>query len=91
MNHVVGLDLEDLSPAQLRKLLRHSMRNSMPKGKRPPVDDTEEEDEEDEENEDLVDLHREKKGDSKPPKVMKDDLPKGLTASKEEETEEEDK
>jgi hypothetical protein len=81
MSHVVGLDLEDLSPAQLRKLLRNSMRNSMPKGKRPPVDDSEDEDEDDEENEDLVDLHREKKGDSKPPKVMKDDLPKGLTST----------
>lgn len=89
MSHVVGLDLEDLSPAQLRKLLRNSMRNSLPKGKRGKPEDDMEEDEDDEENEDLVDLHREKKGDSKPPKVMKDDLPKGLTNS--EESEEEDK
>jgi len=84
MSHVVGLDLEDLSPAQLRKLLRHTMRNSMPKGKRPPEDDTEEDDADDEENEDLVDLHREKKGDSKPPKVTKDDLPKDAKLDKEE-------
>jgi hypothetical protein len=76
MSHVVGLDLEDLSPAQLRKLLRNSMRNSMPKGKRGKPEDDAEDDEDDEENEDLVDLHREKKGDSKPPKVIKDDLPR---------------
>jgi hypothetical protein len=89
MSHVVGLDLEDLSPAQLRKLLRNSMRNSLPKGKRGKPEEDDEEDEDDEENEDLVDLHREKKGDSKPPKVMKDDLPKGLTST--EEDKEEDK
>jgi hypothetical protein len=90
MSHVVGLDLEDLSPAQLRKLLRNSMRNSLPKGKRgKPDPDAEDEDEDDEENDDLVDLHREKKGDSKPPKVLKDDLPKGLTRT--EEDKEEDK
>lgn len=87
MSHVVGLDLEDLSPAQLRKLLRNSMRNSLPKGKRGKPQEDEEEDEDDEENEDLVDLHREKKGDSKPPKVTKDDLPAGLTKSKDEEEE----
>jgi hypothetical protein len=87
MSHVVGLDLEDLSPAQLRKLLRNSMRNSLPKGKRGKPEDDMEEDEDDEENEDLVDLHREKKGDSKPPKVMKDDLPAGLTKTKDEEEE----
>ena len=89
MSHVVGLDLEDLSPAQLRKLLRNSMRNSLPKGKRGKPEVDEEEDEDDEENEDLVDLHREKKGDSKPPKVTKDDLPKSLTSS--DESKEEDK
>jgi hypothetical protein len=88
MSHVVGLDLEDLSPAQLRKLLRNSMRNSMPKGKRGKPQEDDEEDEDDEENEDLVDLHREKKGDSKPPKITKDDLPAGLTKSKEVEDEE---
>jgi hypothetical protein len=87
MSHVVGLDLEDLSPAQLRKLLRNSMRNSLPKGKRGKPEVDEEEDEDDEENEDLVDLHREKKGDSKPPKVMKDDLPKGLTSTAEDKEE----
>jgi hypothetical protein len=87
MSHVVGLDLEDLSPAQLRKLLRNSMRNSLPKGKRGKPEEDDEEDEDDEENEDLVDLHREKKGDSKPPKVMKDDLPKGLTSTAEDKEE----
>jgi hypothetical protein len=85
MSHVVGLDLEDLSPAQLRKLLRNSMRNSMPKGKRGKPEDDAEDDEDDEENEDLVDLHREKKGDSKPPKVTKDDLPVGSKLEEEKE------
>jgi len=83
MSHVVGLDLEDLSRAQLRKLLRHSMLNSQPKGKREKPDIDEDEDDDDEENDDLVDLHREK-GDSKPPKVTKDDLPKGAQLDEEE-------
>ena len=79
MSHMpVGLDLEDMTPKQLRKALSHYARMSTIKGKREKGDD--DEDKEDDENNDLVDLHREK-GDSKPPKVQKDDLPEGLDFS----------
>jgi hypothetical protein len=88
MSHVpVGLDLDDLTPKQLRQILRGSMRASMPKGKKEEKESDEESDEEAKENDDLVDLHREK-GDSKPPKVSKDDMPKGVTFPEEEEEEE---
>lgn len=78
MSHMpVGLDLEDLTPKQLRKALSHYARMSLPNSKRKKAGE-DNGDEEAEENDDLVDLHREKKGDSKPPKVTKDDLPEGL-------------
>jgi hypothetical protein len=57
------LDLDDLTPRQLRRLLRGAAEKSMPRNKRAKG-----------ENDDLVSLHREK-GDSKPPKVEQDDLP----------------
>lgn len=73
------LDIEDLTPRQLRKLLSGAARASMMRSKRPKDDDRDEEDDDqDKENEDLVNLHREKKGDSKPPKVDKDDLPESV-------------
>ena len=85
MSHMpVGLDLEDLTPKQLRKALGHYARMSLPAGKRKKgKDEAEDEDDDDSDandNNDVVDLHREKKGDSKPPKVIKDDMPKGLFA-----------
>jgi hypothetical protein len=71
------LDLEDLTPKQLRKLLGgFAMRHLTPKEKEEAKKDSEED--ADKENDDLVDLHEEKKGDSKPPKVTKGDLPPGL-------------
>ena len=87
MSHMpVGLDLEDLTPKQLRKALSHYARASMPHSKRKKEgEEDEDEDKEAEDNDDLVDLHREK-GDSKPPKVAKDDLPKGLFGDDEEES-----
>jgi hypothetical protein len=73
------LDLEDLTPRQLRKLLSGAARASMLRSKRPKDEDQDkDDDEQDKENDDLVDLHREKKGDSKPPKVDKDDLPESV-------------
>jgi hypothetical protein len=88
MSHIpVGLDIEDMTPKQLRKALSHYARISLPKGKRK---EPEEEDEDTDENDDLVNLHEEKKGDSKPPKVTKADLPKGFALDDEEEEEETD-
>lgn len=78
MSHMpVGLDLEDLTPKQLRKALSHYARMSLPNSKR-KKEGEEDDDKDADENDDLVDLHREKTGDSKPPKVAKDDLPEGL-------------
>jgi hypothetical protein len=78
MSHeLVGLDMEDLTAKQLRKLLGgFAMRHLTAKDKEKAKKESDEE--EDKENDDLVDLHEEKKGDSKPPKVTKDDLPASL-------------
>ena len=85
MSHMpVGLDLDDLTPKQLRQILRGSMRASMPSHKKDDKEREESDEKDSRENDDLVDLDREK-GDSKPPKVQKDDLPKGVTFPEEEE------
>ena len=85
MSHVpVGLDIEDMTPKQLRKALSYYANMSTPKAKK-DKDKGEDEDKEASENDDLVDLHREKTGDSKPPKVKKDDLPAGFEIDDEEE------
>lgn len=81
MSHeLVGLDMEDLTAKQLRKLLGgFAMRHLTAKDKEKAKEDSDED--ADKENDDLVDLHEEKKGDSKPPKVTKGDLPPGLKAA----------
>jgi Asp-tRNA(Asn)/Glu-tRNA(Gln) amidotransferase B subunit len=77
MHHFADLDLDDLTPKQMRKLLSGFARQKLSSEERKKV--KEELDEEDsKENDDLVDLHEEKKGDSKPPKVTKDDLPRSF-------------
>lgn len=82
MHDLVGLDLDDLTPKQLRKLLSGFAKHRLSAPERKKV--KEELDEEDsKENDDLVDLHEEKTGDSKPPKVTKDDLPRGFKVGKE--------
>lgn len=86
MDHVVGLDLEDLTPRQLRALLRRAALAKMPAGKRPKEMQEECEDEECKENSDVVDLHEEHTGESKSPPVTKDDLPKGVTMPESENT-----
>lgn len=64
------LDPEDLTRGQLLKVLRHISRRGLGKG-------ASKEDLEKvlKDNDDLVSLHEDKKGDSRPPKVKKDDLP----------------
>lgn len=81
MHLPVGLDLEDLSPKQLRMLLRRASLAQMPAGKRPKASDDDEDcdDEACEENEGKVDLKAEKNGTAKSMPVVKDDLPKGVT------------
>ena len=81
-SHLVGLDLEDLTPRQLRMILRGAARSSKPLHERSSKEREKEEDAAQEENDDLVDLHEEKKGDPKTPKVTKDDLPEGVSLGK---------
>ena len=81
MSHeYAGLDLDDLTPKQLRKLLKGSLVSSMTRNRRKEARAEEDDEEPDtEENDGLVELHREKKGDDKAPKVTRDDLPRGVT------------
>lgn len=84
----VGLDLDDLTPSQTKKLFRQMAQHvsRMRKPSRPCKDeDCEDEDSGDDaidENDDLVSLAEETRGNSRPPAVMKDDLPKGFDADK---------
>ena len=87
-HHPIGLQLDDLTPKQLRQILRGTVELSMLRGKRTTKGELADDDE-DKETDDLVDLHREQSGDSNSPKVLKDDLPKGVTMPEEEEEEEE--
>lgn len=81
------LDLEELTPRQMRKILNGLARSQQPFGKRSKEDQEEDTKKAEKENEALVKLDREK-GDSKPPEVLKGDLPKN---KKPEEDEDEDK
>jgi hypothetical protein len=87
---LAGLDLEDLTPRQLRQLLRGAARSSLMSSKKTKGERDEGEDEDHKENDDLVDLSEEKGGKPKTPKVTKDDLPKSLAQDKGGDKEEED-
>ena len=86
----IELDPDDFNAKGLRKLLKGMKSSSSPHDKRDEETKEEEADKRDKENDDLVGLHREKKGDSKPPKVQKDDLPESLREDKDENTDEKD-
>ena len=88
-NALVGLDLEDLSPKQLRKILNGIARSQLPYAKKSDEEKAKDKDDAAEESEALANLHREKKGDSKPPKVLADDLPEALASDDEDEDEDE--
>lgn len=83
------LDIDDLTPKQLRKLLNGVARSQLPYAKKTKEEQDAQKDEANEENDALAKLHKEKKGDSKPPKVLKDDLP--VAVDDEEDEEETDK
>lgn len=80
MSSIAGLDLEDLTPAQLRKLLRSMACSGSMKQDQKEKD--EEADEAAEENEKLVSLDEETKGKSKAPPVAEDDLPEEIAERK---------
>lgn len=79
------LDLDDLNAKQLRKLIKGMSIASKPHHEKSDEDKEEDKDKADDENSSKVDLHSEK-GDSKPPKVEKDDLPDELSGDKEEDS-----
>jgi len=76
MSHqaISGLDLDDLTPKQLRKVLNGLVRNQLPYGKKTDKEKEEHAEKDEEESNALADLHENKKGKPKTPKVMKDDL-----------------
>ena len=80
------LDLEELTPSQLKKIVARLVRSRKPQHKRPEEERDEDNKKEDKAREDLADLHAEK-GDSKPPKVTKEDLPEIEAEDDEEEDE----
>lgn len=81
--HVVGLDPEDLTPKQMRQVIRGFQRMHLLAADKDEDEKDEDEDDAQDENDSVVDLKEETKGLSKAPKVKADDLPKGvLRASK---------
>jgi hypothetical protein len=77
MSHhiLTSLDLEDLTPRQLRKVLNGVARSQLPYSKKTKEEQEEDKERANEENDKLVMMHREKKGDPKAPEVLKSDLP----------------
>lgn len=68
------MDLEDLTPRQLRKALGRLMRSRLPSHKKTDEERDEEDKKNEKEREDLADLMAEKKH-TNTPKVTKDDVP----------------
>ena len=83
------LDLDDLNAKQLRKLIKGMSIASKPHHEKSDEDKEKDKDEADDENSSKVDLSAEK-GDSKPPKVEKDDLPDSLKDDKEDKEDNDD-
>lgn len=78
------LDLEDLPPKALRKLIKSMLAKSgLPR-------DEKDSDKADEEREALTDLHEESKGKPTPIEVTKDDLPPELSGDSEDDAEEDE-
>lgn len=69
------MDLEDLTPKQLRKMIGRIMRSRLPNHKKTDEERAEDADKEAKDKDDLADLMAEGKN-TNTPKVGKDDLPK---------------
>lgn len=74
LNMLRRLDPEDLTPKQMRKIIYGERRNRLARHLKTAAEKESQDSEADEEREALADLMAEK-GDGKPPKVSKDDLP----------------
>lgn len=80
VSYIAGLDPEDLTAKQWRKLFRSAR---LMRSEKTEDEKDEETDKAAKENEDLVNLQEEKKGKSKAPKVEADDLPEGIAEAEE--------
>lgn len=80
VSYIAGLDPEDLTAKQWRKLFRSAR---LMRSEKTEDEKDEETDKAAKENDDLVNLQEEKKGKSKPPKVEADDLPEGIAEAEE--------
>jgi|688.fasta_scaffold65218_8 hypothetical protein len=76
MSHqaISGLDLDDLTPKQLRKMLNGLVRNQLPYGKKTDEEKEKHAEKDEEESSSLADLKESKNGKPKTPKVEEDDL-----------------
>lgn len=76
MSHhaISGLDLDDLTPKQLRKMLNGLVRNQLPYGKKSAEEKEEHAEKDEEESNALADLKESTNGKAKTPKVMTEDL-----------------
>lgn len=76
MSHhaISGLDLDDLTPKQLRKVLNGLVRNQLPYSKKTAEEKEEHADKDEEESDALANLKESTNGKPKTPKVTKDDL-----------------
>ena len=77
-----GLDIDELTPAQLRKLLRRVMAKGLSRSKEEKDEDIEKAEEE---REKLSKMREESNGKGPSPKVKKEDLPSGLSSDDDEE------
>ena len=76
-NDIGALDIDELTPAQLRKVIRRLMAKGVEKGE----DSDKEVEKSEEEREKLSKLREESNGKGPSPKVEKDDLPEELRES----------
>ena len=74
-NHAIaGLDLDDLTPKQLRKMLNGMVRNQLPYAKKTDEEKESHADKDEDESNALADLKESKSGKPKTPKVLAEDL-----------------
>jgi hypothetical protein len=81
-----SIDIDDLKPSVLKRLLRQAL---LKEGKSEKAKEKDA-DADDKEKQDLADLHEEQKGGSKAPKVESDDLPEDLKRAADDEEEEDE-
>lgn len=83
MSHhlLTSLDIEDMTPKQLRKLLNGVVRSQLPYHKKTKEEQEEDAEKVDSEADAVADLHAESKGKDPIPKTDKPKLPEGVAES----------